>query len=153
MKLQLIGSMKENTKIFFPDELDIHLSLSSFAVGQARFDATEQKLYLNETEFPCKAYASFFFETIRTILDSIRVPKTFSMFPLNMHYSPCVHCMDMTNKEPQPKRCHHNKGCTIHASNQCDDSEDCPFECNCKNFTTPSISWSKIGAVLHFGKE
>ena len=151
--MQLIGSLKEGTKIFCTDELDIHLSLNSLKSKDVKFLPEKQIIKVNGEEFPSKDYAVFFFQCIKKTLDTIKIPKEFSMIPPTTSYSPCLYCTDTTDEEPQPKRCHHKSDCLIHSKKNCKDFENFPFECQCKNFANPSIGWSKIGAVLHFGKE
>jgi len=153
LKMQLIGSLKEETKILINDELDIHLSLKSFKSKDVKFFPKEQIIKVNGNKFPSKEYAEFFFKNVKSILETIDIPQHFSMKRLTTSYSPCLYCMDTTDEEAQPKRCHHKPDCLIHSKKSCEEAkEDCPYECSCKNFANPSIGWSKIGAVLHFGE-
>ena len=139
--MQIIGSLKEGTKIFCTDELDIHFSLNSFQAKDVKFLPEEQIILVHGKKFPAIEYATFYFKTIKKILD-----------PLTS-YTPCLYCMDMTDEEVQPKRCHHKPDCPIHRKKSCKDTKECPIECDCRNFTNPAIGWSKIGAVLHFGRK
>ena len=136
LKMQLIGSLKEGTKILITDELDIHLSLNSSNFEDVKFSPKNQMIMVNGNELPSKDYAAFFFQCIRDILSTIQIPPNFSMLPPKTSYSPCLYCMDTTAEEVQPKRCHHESDCKIHSSKSC--TEDC----NCENFTNPSICWS-----------
>ena len=148
MKMQLIGSMKEGTKIFILDEFDIHLSLSKSS-NKTTFNPKTQTLYVDGKVFPCEDYVRFYFKCLRKILSD---SASFSKLPMKISYSPCVKCMQIKDGDLQPYRCHHNPGCLIHLEHRCKDmEEECPFECECQSFVTPSIGWSKIGAVLHFG--
>merc|ERR1712018_378119 len=58
-----------------------------------------------------------------------------NLLPLVLEYKPCKDCMLVTNVKPIPVRCH----CHHDVSR------------GCSNFTTPCLTWSKIGVVLHLG--
>ena len=60
-----------------------------------------------------------------------------SMDPLVTAYEPCTMCMDQKYSRPQCKRCRHKRDCN-HEDN-----------CGCREFTSPCMSWTKIGIVLH----
>ena len=60
-----------------------------------------------------------------------------SMDPLVTSYEPCERCMSEEYLRPQCKRCKYKPGCN---------HED---ECGCAEFTSPCMSWTKIGAALH----
>ena len=60
-----------------------------------------------------------------------------SMDPLVTAYEPCVTCMSEEYLRPQCKRCKHKADCN-HEDN-----------CGCTEFTSPCMSWTKIGAALH----
>ena len=152
LDMTLIGSMKEGTKLFRNEEMDLHLSLQSTFLNKTRFDAQTQELYVNDQIFRCQEFVQFYMESLKHVLNKIELPKTFSMLPLKTSYSPCLRCMKITNGRVQVYRCHHQPECEIHSNNNCEDMQDCPHECDCKSFTSPSLGWSKIGAVLHLGK-
>ena len=152
LDMTLIGSMKEGTKLFRNEEMDLHLSLQSTFLNKTRFDAQTQELYVNDQIFPCQEFVQFYMESLKHVLNKIELPKTFSMLPLKTSYSPCLRCMKITNGRVQTYRCHHQPDCEIHSNSKCEDMQDCPHECDCKSFTSPSLGWSKIGAVLHLGK-
>ena len=59
------------------------------------------------------------------------------MDPLTTRYTPCEACMSTENIEPMCRRCYHEEGCN-HKK-----------DCGCSNFTSPSLTHSKIGVVLH----
>ena len=152
LEMTLIGSMKEGTKIFKNEEMDLHLSLRSTFMNKTCFDAQNQELYVNGQIYPCQEFVRFYMESLKHVLDKIKLPKSFSMLPLKTSYSPCIRCMKIVNGRVQSYRCHHKADCAIHSNNDCEDMQDCPHECDCKSFTSPSLGWSKIGAVLHLGK-
>ena len=153
LEMTLIGSMKEGTKIFKNDELDIHFSLRSSFLNNTYFDQVSQTLFVNNQTFPCKDFISFYLWSLYDILKNLKLPESFSMLPLNTSYTPCTKCMKIVYGHTQVNRCHHKSDCIVHSNNDCKDLEDCPYECDCKSFGTPSIAWTKIGAVLHLGKK
>ena len=60
-----------------------------------------------------------------------------SMDPLVTLYEPCERCMSEEYERPQCRRCKHKPGCN-HENN-----------CGCTEFTSPCMTWTKIGAALH----
>ena len=60
-----------------------------------------------------------------------------SMDPLVTSYEPCKRCMSEEYLRPQCKRCKHKRDC-LHEDN-----------CDCREFTSPCMSWTKIGATFH----
>jgi hypothetical protein len=76
-----------------------------------------------------------FLAAVHAILPSLELPP--GMTALTNEYNPCLICMKQGSewKEPQALRCRH--GCEDH-----DDADDCA------DYTRPSLTHSKIGAVL-----
>ena len=72
------------------------------------------------------------------ILELEQDPTWRDIFSLSTSFTPCTRCMDTDRVEPECRRCRHDPTCTSH-----DDS------CGCQVFTSPSLTRSKIGAVLH----
>ena len=64
--------------------------------------------------------------------------RKYKMDRLQTSYTPCLTCMNTDWADPEYRRCRHERNCTVH-----DDT------CKCKVFTSPSLTRSKIGAVLH----
>ena len=77
-----------------------------------------------------------------------QLPENLSMDPLTTNFDPCETCSSKEFIKPIYKRCHHRPDCqlTTDGKHQTD--------CDCKIFTSPSLTYSKIGAALHlrFGK-
>ena len=85
------------------------------------------------------------------------------MMPLKLEYEPCLRCMDDSEQgRPRARRCRHRADCAAHhvqnlpecrmPSDEC--SPQCHFfshprTCDCKEFTNPSLTITKIGAALH----
>ena len=57
--------------------------------------------------------------------------------------------MKMVYGDPQAYRCCHVPDCQAHIQCQCQEREKCTCNCSCKEFTAPSLTFSKVGAVLH----
>ena len=55
-----------------------------------------------------------------------------------MEYTPCLPCMSSDGSRPETVRCRHRVDCQFH-----NDS------CNCREFTSPSLTHTRSGAVLH----
>lgn len=66
--------------------------------------------------------------------------KDFTMDRVSTMFDPCTDCMNTDLTEPECRRCHHKPNCKSH------DEDD---TCGCKVYTRPSLTRSKIGAVLH----
>ena len=61
-----------------------------------------------------------------------------SMNPLSTFFVPCKTCMKRELFQPYPKRCRHHPGCKLDGKKHRED-------CGCQNFTSPSLTYSKIG--------
>ena len=61
---------------------------------------------------------------------------------LSTKFHPCEVCVNMENVRPQYVRCKHKPDCQDH-------HEGLNIECDCREYTSPSITFSKIGVVLH----
>ena len=66
---------------------------------------------------------------------------------LSTKFVPCDVCKNEDYKTPLYVRCRHDPGCEEHAKTKDDPSYK--ESCQCRNFTSPCLSWSKIGVVLH----
>ena len=97
--------------------------------------------------FDIQKYFFTFMELIFTVictLDRNLLSKlNLSMDPLTTNFTPCKTCMGREFFKPYAKRCHHKPGCPLTPDNK--HREDC----GCKNYTSPSLTYSKIGLALH----
>ena len=66
---------------------------------------------------------------------------------LSTKFTPCTICMNTDNIIPQYIRCKHNPDCEEHLKKV--DNPDYEEKCECRNYTSPCMSYSKIGLVLH----
>ena len=152
----VVGSLKEMTRIFDVDEVDITLSLPRHFASFLIFDADNQSVKFSsnsepdENTLPYKKendeldvhkYFSDFLHGLYKIVSEMEVDQTwkdnFNMDPLKASFIPCLQCMNTDLTEPESRRCKHNPGW---------DHDD---KCGCRVFTSPSLTRSKIGGVLH----
>ena len=167
--LSIVGSLRENTRVFFNDECDLHLSLNKALRKFTVFDATTQtlkrlpsetipkntdKYFTDDNEFKTEKFFFDFLEAVQSVVSTLKLPTHFTMCPLTTAYTPCTRCMTTEyTGVPQARRCRHRVGCQQHLKCQCLDTSKCDkacqYQCDCKEFTSPSVTWSKIGAVLH----
>ena len=65
MDISLIGSMKEGTRIFAAEELDIHLSLNQKQFeDRTKFDEENQTLYVDDNIFDGKKFHEKFLKSV-----------------------------------------------------------------------------------------
>ena len=126
-----VGSLKETTRCFFLDELDIHVSLNKVLHNHFTFEVVNQKLlvskpptgkfyaekYVIGETFDCRAYFDDFIETLAEAIKAIDLSRgyiikgnhhNFTMLRMNLDYVPCLRCMDVSDHlRPQARRCRH----------------------------------------------
>ena len=83
-----------------------------------------------------------FYKTIES--GTLTLPKGLN---LSTKFVPCEVCKNEDFKTPLYVRCRHDPGCEEHAKTK--DDPNYKESCQCRNFTSPCLSWSKIGVVLH----
>ena len=80
-----------------------------------------------------------------------------SMEPPTTSYEPCLRCMLTTETgRPQARRCRHRPDCEPHRDGVAECLNGCRCEsfsherpCNCQEYTSPSLTITKIGVALH----
>ena len=173
MKLTIIGSMREGTRVYSTDEIDLHLSLNKvikkwtyyddkkqclmfkpcIATGQktGKYNIDNIKDYMTQNNtFNNNKFSTDFFQAMYEVVSTFTLPEDFTMKPLTTDFTPCGICMKLGNGEPQAYRCRHVPDCPVHMQCQCSDKEKCILEkCSCRQFSAPSLTRSKVGAVLH----
>ena len=161
----IVGSLKERTKINEVDEADCLLVLDKKYGEYLEFKSESQTINFVEgkekqkelepyrtgnNQFDHQLYFMNFMKALYSAIDKFgsQLPKNLSMDPLSTNFDPCQACMSTEFIKPVFKRCHHRPDCKItndgkHQAN-----------CDCKVFTSPSLTYSKIGGALHlrFGK-
>ena len=89
-------------------------------------------------------------EALFAVIDKYgsHLPKNLSMDPLTTKFDPCQTCISNEFIKPLYKRCHHRPDCNLTSDGKHQTN------CSCKIFTSPSLTYSKIGGALHlrFGK-
>ena len=160
-EIVLVGSIKESSKIGELDEADCLLLLKRKYNEYLFFNEESQEIQFVDTVLPestdeelrdlkdlepfrteentfdSKAYFMTFLSTIFSVLsvqgEELPSRLGLSMAPLKTSYVPCKRCMTMDNQGAHTKRCFHDIGCD-HREN-----------CGCTNYTSPCISYTKVG--------
>ena len=168
IELSMIGSTREGSRAFYNDEVDTHLSLSNDLKKFCFFDKEEQTLkrrdpgkdqmpedvakYVDEKNvFKGKEFFYDFVASVHSIISTLVLPSEFSMLPLKTSYTPCTRCMTLGKSGLQVMRCRHKSDCEQHKECRCEEPSKCECldECGCREYASPSLTWSKVGVVLH----
>ena len=108
--------------------------------------------YFDENDF-LKPYLYFndFAASVHSIISTLVLPKEFTMLPLTTSFMPCTRCMTTKHKGLQVMRCRHKADCEQHKRCRCEEPSKCKCldECGCREYASPSLTWSKVGLVLH----
>ena len=150
----IVGSLKEGTRCFFLNELDVHMSLNKRLRKFCYFDVEKQQLrvtntatedvkkYANEEGlFDCDAFFEGFVDALIKAVRNIDISqgysisgehKKFTLLPLNLRYNPCLRCMDTSDHgRPRARRCRHQANCSAHHIQSLPECEDgCAGDCN-----------------------
>merc|ERR1711971_285176 len=178
----IIGSMKEHTRAFFNNEVDVHISLNRVLRNWFYFDQENQQLrasqnlegehigrYVSkERVFDCKKFSLDFMECLESALCKVDLSQgfrigdkhnKFTMEPPTTSYEPCLRCMLTTETgRPQAQRCRHRPDCEPHRDGVAECLNGCTYRCesfshertcNCQEYTSPSLTITKIGVALH----
>ena len=166
-EISIIGSTREGSRAFFSDEIDIHLSLKKDFKKFSFFDSKNNVLRWDPTraENPgdCDKYFDnnnflksdlFFYDfvaSVHSIISTLELPEDFTMLPLTTLFTPCTRCMTTKHNGLQVMRCQHEVNCGSHKRCRSKEPSKCKCfnECGCRNYTSPSLTWSKVGVVLH----
>ena len=123
-----------------PDWLEIFLSEDDF-VDSEEDPSRRYHGYLNE-ELYYKTFMNEFYEVINS--GALELPEGLS---LSSDYTPCEVCTNKDNAREQFVRCRHQPDCQDHKKKMTDRNHE--ETCNCRVFTSPCLSFSKIGLALH----
>ena len=155
--MKVCGSIKEQTRAFYVNEVDIHLAIIRKPADFLEFDLDNQVVkfkpnhkipnyfiaYKTEKDhFNAQKFFLDYIKAVYKIVSELTLPSHFTMDPISTQHSPCVTCMSSAWGEIQATRCRHEPDCAPHQNN---DDESC----GCKIYTRPAVSVSKIGIVLH----
>ena len=143
MSTKMVGSLSEKARVFHMDEVDFHFWFDEEMRHKISFDPnvqrarTEDSFYRKENnELDTEKLFFDFLLNIYEILPSLKVSPGMKL--LSTDFTPCLRCMNTSGSRPETVRCRHKVECQAH-----DDS------CNCKEFTSPSLTHTRSGAVLH----
>merc|ERR1719397_1704896 len=168
IEVSMIGSTREGSRAFYSDEVDIHLSLNHDLQKLCYFDIQDHKLkkrgdskpknpdvakYFNDVDNtfqPEKFFHDFVFH-VHSIISRMELPTHFLMLPLTTVFDPCIKCINTGLCGLQVMRCRHKFDCEQHKRCSCGESNECKCldECGCREYASPSLTWSKVGVVLH----
>ena len=159
-KPNVVGSLRENSRLFSLDEMDATLILGDELSQYLHFNSAEHTVeirnipanhpladYMDADQcFDLKNYVERYFALVHSILLSMesRWPEELSDIRLHnftTRYTPCARCMDTEWSRTQVVRCHHDPACHHHGPGL----QQCP----CRGVTSLSISVSKIGKFCH----
>lgn len=156
MGVLVVGSLKEKSRTFHVDEVDMTLTLAdemSFDENlQAAKISPENSSYnvfkpyrSGNDQFDSKKFYIEFLTGVHAIVSQIEKDeewnnKGYTMDRPTTSYDPCTRCMSGELTRPECRRCCHEQNCKSH---------DTAYTCGCRVFTRPSLTRSKIGAVLH----
>merc|ERR1719234_879795 len=89
--------------------------------------------------------------SVHSIMSTLVLPSEFSMCHLSTSFHPCTKCMTTGLRGLQVMRCRHKSNCEQHKRCSCEESSKCECldECGCREYASPSLTWSKVGVVLH----
>ena len=174
---KIVGSLKESTKIGKIDEADLLLVCDGKLKQYFSFDKKQQRLkinarmgnvpdwikiflsddelvependamynktlgYLNEKLY-FKTFMKGFYEVIKS--GTLDLPEGLT---LSTEYTPCDVCTNKENTREQIVRCRHQADCEDHKKKMRDTNHE--ETCNCREYTSPCLTFSKIGLVLH----
>ena len=73
------------------------------------------------------------------------------MHSLSTSFQPCTKCMTTGLRGLQVMRCRHKVDCEQHKRCECKEPSKCEClnDCGCTEYASPSLTWSKVGVVLH----
>ena len=132
----MIGSTREGSRVFFNDEVDIHLSLSHGLKQLCFFDVKEQALKMHDAKiaeaevkkyfdarnvFKTEQYFHDFVAYVNSIIATLVLPSDFCMLPLTVSFFPCTRCMTTGLRGLQVMRCRHKPDCEHHKRCRCEE--------------------------------
>ena len=174
----VVGSLKEQTKIGKIDETDVALIFSAEKIREFKnhleFDPKLQKFKVKKIDdtgmrielpdelkpfvtahggqieelkyhgfFDMTKYFITFIEQFYNIINSGTLNLPTGMI-LSTKFVPCKSCK---NENDLNVRCRHKPGCKEHALKKNDPGYH--ESCRCRIFTSPCLTWTKVGVVLH----
>jgi len=164
----MIGSTSEGSRVFYSDEVDTHLTLNNNLKQFCFFDVKEHalkkrdpapemsedvaKYFDDKNVFKTEQYFFEFVASVHSIISTLVLPRPeFSMCHFSTSFHPCTKCMNTGFRGLQVMRCQHKTNCEQHKRCRCEEPSKCKCleECGCREYAKPSLTWSKVGVVLH----
>ena len=136
---------KYNKRYFEFDEKKQQIKLARWS---RRSELPEElaQFVKEDSTFDCTKYFQVFVEELHQVIqeNSIKLPEGLT---LSVKYTPCDICRSEEDVTPQYVRCRHEPDCEEHKKVR----EDSNYKekCQCKVYNLPSLTFSKIGIVLH----
>jgi len=136
----------ERKKEWVGVDLELPEELRPFVTEEGTKNWKEWEIIHYYGYFDSTKYFITFMEQFYNTIESgtLTLPKGLQ---LSTKFVPCEVCKNEDFKTPVYVRCRHDPGCEEHAKKKDDPSYK--ESCQCRNFTSPCLSWSKIGVVLH----
>ena len=105
--------------------------------------------FLNGDVFNTTKYFNTFIEEVHKAVENkkLDLPKGLN---LTTKFTPCKVCRSHEDIIPQDVRCRHEPDCADHRLKI--KNKEHVETCECKVYTSPCLTFSKIGIVLHLGK-
>ena len=110
--------------------------------------AALKKFVDEEGVFDTTKYFNTFLEEMYEVIKSGKVELPEGL-RLSTDYTPCEICKSHEDVIPQDVRCRHEKNCPEHQKKK--QNPDYEEDCQCKVYTSPCISFTKIGKDLFRG--
>ena len=146
--MTLIGNSDlENNFEFDSKNQKIILAQSPFSWLYKRSKLPESiEEFTENGKFNTTKYFNTFVEEMLEAVESgkIKLPEGLR---LSTEYIPCEICRSHEDIIPQDVRCRHEPNCQDHKKRK--DDPDHKETCNCRVFSSPSISFTKIGIAIH----
>ena len=136
---------KKNVEWKLPDDLPEELKpfVKKVKKEEKKDDSDPEYHYF----INCQKYFFEFVQEFHSILNSgdLQLPEGLS--PLSTNFRKCQVCKNTSHVMTRFVRCRHDEDCQEHMKRL--QNKDYEETCACNNYTSPCLSLSKIGIVLH----
>ena len=134
-----MSSKYDNNYFLFDDETQQIVAVKE-DIPKALKDFMDGKIF-NTTK-----YFRTFVEEMSKVIDSGSINLPEGLTRLSTDYTPCEVCKSDDNVIPEYVRCRHEPDCEDHKKRLEDPNHQ--ESCECSIFTSPCITWTKIGAEI-----
>ena len=164
----IVGSVKENSRVFSLDEMDVYVSLHDVIKNYCQFNPEKQQLRVtgmgqnyvtNNGIFNCQKYFMNYLTYVEHAINTINLADgytdddgqhhSFTMEPLSCAYQPCLPCMELSEGRVQTRRCYHREDCKPHMEGEKECRQGCregcqvsshQKTCQCQEYTSPALT-------------